>query len=61
MIRKCDGADKDCYSPFQDKMYGKGMRVMNELKSGVKVRCTVCRREHMNTDNSKLIKKEDKK
>ena len=40
MIKKCD-----CKSEYQNKRYGKGNRVFNELgkKSGQKeYRCTVC-------------------
>lgn len=41
MIKKCD-----CKHAFQDKKYGKGMRVHNEYtsKSGG-YRCTVCGKE----------------
>ena len=35
VIRKCI-----CISEFQDKMYGKNMRVMNSSGTGYK--CTVC-------------------
>ena len=42
-IKKCN-----CEHKYQDEKYGKGMRVMNELKSkqGVpqEYRCTVCGR-----------------
>ena len=35
-----------CASPYQDKKYGKGKRVMNTVKgkdgSGNQARCTVC-------------------
>ena len=41
MINKCN-----CHSPYQDKRYGKGMRVFNQKGKGSKVggvaRCTVC-------------------
>ena len=30
-----------CTSPFQDKQYGKGQRVLNSTKDG-EARCTVC-------------------
>jgi hypothetical protein len=39
MIAKCT-----CEHPFQDKMYGRNMRVFNENTSG-KCRCTVCGKE----------------
>lgn len=59
MIRHCDGAGTSCYSPFQDGMYGNGMRVMNEILKAGKVRCTVCQKEHSNVvkkaDNSKKM------
>lgn len=33
-----------CYSPFQDRKYGKGVRVHNYCRraSGLGARCTVC-------------------
>ena len=34
-IRKCT-----CHHPFQDKTYGRGLRVHNESNNGDK--CTVC-------------------
>lgn len=38
-----------CASPYQDKKYGKGKRVMNETKSTkadkTVYRCTVCEQE----------------
>ncbi len=40
-IKKCS-----CESPFQDRTYGKGMRVMNKCGKGVKdikYRCTICK------------------
>lgn len=30
---------------FQDKRYGRGMRIMNPCKGGTSVRCTVCGKE----------------
>lgn len=41
-IKKCSG---NCKSPFQDQLYGKGMRAMNPMgtRSGAgSYRCTVC-------------------
>jgi putative component of toxin-antitoxin plasmid stabilization module len=35
----------DCVSEFQDKAYGKGVRVHNEDKKGVP-HCTVCGGDH---------------
>lgn len=35
----------DCIHPVQDKMYGKGKRLMNLQKSEVKAKCTVCGKE----------------
>ena len=43
MIHKCT-----CKHEFQDKHYGKGMRVFNILpteNNQVKIRCTVCKNE----------------
>lgn len=40
MIKKCN-----CKNKGQDKLHGKGMRVMNQTykgKSGSSYRCTVC-------------------
>jgi len=39
MILKCD-----CVSDFQDRHYGKGMRVHNVLKKANEFRCTVCQK-----------------
>jgi len=43
MIKKCD-----CKSKYQDKRYGKGNRVHNELSrkqsASIEYRCTVCGR-----------------
>ena len=41
-IKRCEN---DCRSEFQDKTYGKGMRVMNKCKLGTSLRCTVCDKE----------------
>lgn len=36
----------NCKSDFQDREYGKGMRLHNKAgKNGDKYRCTVCRHE----------------
>lgn len=36
----------DCYHPFQDSRYGKGVRVHNPMQSNLfKWRCTVCGKE----------------
>ncbi|MEW6095059.1 MAG: hypothetical protein AB1567_00840 [bacterium] len=41
MIQNCN-----CNHSFQDKRYGKGMRVFNIAgKDKKKLRCTVCKRE----------------
>jgi len=32
-----------CQNEYQDKMYGKGMRVKNSCKKGAAWRCTSCR------------------
>lgn len=44
-VAKCN-----CNHEFQDKIYGKGMRVMNNAPSKNakpnRYRCTVCKREH---------------
>lgn len=37
MIRSCD-----CKHSYQDKKYGAGRRVHNEMKDTSKCRCTVC-------------------
>lgn len=37
IIAKCN-----CVNEFQDKMYGRGMRVKNSTQNGY--RCTVCRK-----------------
>ena len=34
-----------CKHEFQDKEYGKGMRVFNPMKISGRYRCTVCGRE----------------
>lgn len=38
-----------CESSFQDKTYGKGMRLMNQTSKGNKdkitYRCTICKKE----------------
>ena len=39
---KCDGLN--CISEFQDKTYGKNIRLHNYTKAG-KLRCTVCEKE----------------
>ena len=31
-----------CQSEFQDKTYGKGMRVHSEKKEGREAKCTIC-------------------
>lgn len=42
MIKKCDGNfGKSCVSDYQDKLYGKGIRVHTTAKDGTH-RCTVC-------------------
>lgn len=42
MIKKCD-----CKNAWQDKRYGKGMRVQNATSSTPpKYRCTVCGKEN---------------
>lgn len=58
MIYKCDSSK--CYSPFQDSLYGIGMRVMNQCKDVTKVRCTICSIVHTvatkkKVDNSKIM------
>ena len=42
VIKQCD-----CKNIYQDKTYGKGMRVKNSMigKSGSALRCTVCGKE----------------
>ena len=45
MIKICE---THCKSEWQDKMHGKGKRVLNEMRSmggGQKGRCTVCGKE----------------
>ena len=39
---KCSGTPS---SDFQDKTYGKSMRVFNQMKDPTRYRCTVCRSE----------------
>lgn len=34
-----------CESAFQDSIYGRGKRLMNECKDGRAYRCTVCGKE----------------
>lgn len=34
----------DCVHEFQDKQYGKGIRLFNEGKDGKFFRCTVCKK-----------------
>jgi hypothetical protein len=43
MIKPCDGAR--CVSAYQDKRYGKGMRVFNYMAKNGGRRCTVCAKE----------------
>lgn len=40
-VRHCN-----CESEFQDKLYGKGMRLHNIMGDGPKCRCTVCGKEY---------------
>lgn len=40
VVKKCT-----CTHPYQDKKYGKGLRVMNSNKKGDTFRCTVCKKE----------------
>lgn len=49
-----------CNSEFQDKLYGRGMRVMNQCKKPTDVKCTVCGKIHTvsvakKVDNSKIM------
>lgn len=46
----------NCKNEFQDKTYGKGMRLMNSIGPDDKptgYRCTVCGREYRNSDVKK--------
>lgn len=45
-----------CENEFQDKKYGKKMRVCNETTNGY--RCTVCGKD---IEKQKVIRKEEKK
>lgn len=31
-----------CEHEFQDKVYGQGKRLFNEIKEGKEIKCTVC-------------------
>jgi len=37
VLKRCD-----CKCSYQDKRYGRGMRVHNECKNGEKGRCATC-------------------
>jgi len=50
MIKKCY-----CTHTYQDRLYGSGMRVMNEKKSGG-YRCTVCGKDGGGSDTDKKKK-----
>ena len=42
IVKQCKG---NCEDKYQDEKYGKGLRVMNELKprTGAGYRCTICK------------------
>ena len=48
-----------CESNYQDRIYGKGMRVCNQTKNSDKYRCTVC--ANIITINNFKKDKKDKK
>ena len=51
VIAKCD-----CVHEYQDKIHGKGKRLMNEDKSG-DVKCTVCGKKSSVSKSEKKGKK----
>ena len=56
MIKRCNNTE--CISPFQDKRYSNGMRVMNERQGEIKgYRCSVCGKEPTSTTSRKKGKK----
>ena len=56
MIKQCT-----CVSPDQDRMHGRGNRVMNEAGKGTKWRCTVCKKEYSISSSDTRAKKIDQK
>ena len=59
MIRLC--TNSKCVNEFQDKTYGKGIRVMNGCKHGSHIRCTNCSQEYtVSTAQAKEIKSSKK-
>jgi hypothetical protein len=48
-----------CKSEYQDKKYGPGMRVMNQMENG-KVRCTVCGKEAVAASAKEQAKEREK-
>lgn len=56
MIKNCT-----CSNEFQDKLYGKGKRVMNECAKGTACRCTVCSKVYPLSGSEIKNKKTDEK